>query len=134
CKMLGLSLLYLLVSSVCLRLSPGIIAENMANLPLIGAACILIYANSSFVAWAVSILCMALACLIKPTAALPGLGLVCSQLWWRTRVLKTPASRDIIQIIIWTLVFVSILVGLYWLNAWDVQHYFWRSAVIYNAS
>jgi hypothetical protein len=131
---LGISSLYLLVSSVCLHLSPGIIAENMANLPLIAAVFVLASARRSFVAYSLSIFCLALACLVKPTAALPGLGLICVSLWCRTVDSRARLSSEIFQVAVWAFVFAALIVGLYWLNAWNAQQYFWRSAVLSNTS
>jgi hypothetical protein len=127
------SLLYLAASSVCLRISPGIIVENMANLPLIAAGCVLMTARNSSIRWSLAIFFLAAACLVKPTAALPGLGLICGQLWFEWKYKEARIFREVIQIAVWSLIFISFIIGLYWLNTWNAPHYFWRSAVIYNA-
>src|ERR1700686_151455 len=131
---LAVALLYLIVTSVCLRLSPGIIAENMVNLPLIAAALILFWARGSSILWPLVSLCLASACLVKPTAIVPGLGLLCgyfSYRWWDSRA---TVLREVVQLALSSFLTIALLGALYWLNAWHVQHYFWNSAVRYNFS
>ena len=127
---LVISLLYLVASSVCLRISPGIIVENMANLPLIAAGCIL--ARTSSIRWPLVIFFLAAACLVKPTAVFPGLGLICGQLWFQWKNNDCRIFREVIQIAMWSLIFISFIIGLYWLNMWNARDYFWPSAVVYN--
>jgi hypothetical protein len=107
------SLLYLIASSVCLRISQGIIVENMANLPLIAAACVLV--GSSPLRWRLTIFLLAAACLIKPTAVFPGFGLICGQVWFQWKCKQRPIFPELIQITVWCLIFISLIVGLYWL-------------------
>jgi hypothetical protein len=133
-RRLGIALTYLILASVCLRLSPGIIAENMANLPLIAAAHILFSAGRSAIVWPLVSLCLASACLVKPTAAVPGLGLLCGYFWCRWQDSRRIIWREMVQLGSWLVAAIAVLCGLYAVNAWNVQHYFWTSAVRYNTS
>lgn len=128
------AVLYILAESVCLRLSPGILAEGMANLPLVCAFAVLLYLREGWAKWLIAMSLLAAACLFKPTAVFPGLGLIVADLWIHRHQPVRENTTQVTRLTGSGLGLLLLLWFLYRCNVWNVQAYFWRSAVVYNTS
>jgi hypothetical protein len=130
---LFISLFASLAISVCLRSSPGIIAENIANMFLVGGFSSFVLSRGNSWHHVVSFILFALACWVKPTAAFPASGVVLGYFF----VGWVKGNISWIELYRWAticLIIIGACFALYFANAYNLQKYFSTSAIMYNLS